>query len=336
MVQGTVEGDPSILIDGVCGLEEARPGQLSFFGNPRYRRLLDSTRASAVLVGTQVPPRRDSTYIRVANPHLAFARLAQLFHPRKAHAPGIAPGAQVHPEARVDASATVMAGATVGANAVIGAHAVLYPGVYVGIGAAVGDDSTLHPNVTVADGCIVGRRCIAHASAVVGADGFGFAFDPAATEHVKIPQAGIVRLEDDVELGACSCVDRATTGETVVGRGSKIDNLVQIGHNCHIGPFSVLCAQVGLSGSTELGTGVMMGGQSGSAGHLRIGSLAKVGAQSGLMSDAPDGAELIGSPVLPLKSWLRSMAVFAKLPEVHRLVKELEKRLGRLEGEHTR
>jgi UDP-3-O-[3-hydroxymyristoyl] glucosamine N-acyltransferase len=169
-----------------------------------------------------------------------------------------------------------------------------------------------------------------HPSVVIGADGFGFALDLEKPEHVKIPQAGLVRVEDDVEIGACSCVDRATVGETVIGRGSKIDNLVQVGHNCTVGPLSILCAQVGLSGTTELGMGVMMGGQSGSAGHLKIGDLAKVGAQSGVMSDVEGGAQVIGSPVQPQRDWLRSMALLARLPELSQKLKELERELAQL------
>lgn len=336
LVGGTIEGDAALSISGVCGLEAAREGQLSFYGNQRYKKALQATSASAVLVGAEAPARGARTYVRVLNPHLAFARIAQVFHPPRQHAPGVAAGAHLHPEARVDPTATVMSGATVSKGAVVGARAVLYPGVYLGEGASVGADSRLSPNVTIADGCSVGARCILHPSCVIGADGFGFAFDLEKLEHVKIPQAGTVRVEDDVEIGACSCVDRATQGETVVGRGTKIDNLVQVGHNSIIGPYGILCAQVGLSGSTELGTGVIMGGQAGSAGHLRIGDLARVGAQSGIMSDVEAGAEVMGSPVLPVRDWLRSMALVARLPELQKQVRELVRRLAALEKEAPR
>jgi UDP-3-O-[3-hydroxymyristoyl] glucosamine N-acyltransferase len=171
---------------------------------------------------------------------------------------------------------------------------------------------------------------------VIGADGFGFAFDPEAPAHVKIPQAGLVRVEDDVEIGANSCVDRATTGETVIGRGSKLDNLVQVGHNCVIGPLSILCAQVGLSGSTELGTGVVLAGQVGSAGHLKIGDMAKIGAQAGIMTDVEPGAVMLGSPVQPHKDFMRSSALFARLPELAKDLREVKKRLEALEKGTTR
>jgi UDP-3-O-[3-hydroxymyristoyl] glucosamine N-acyltransferase len=331
LVGGEVEGDPALVLSGVAGLEAARPGQLSFYGNPKYKAALEATRASAVFVGDEAPPRGARTYVRVKQPHLAFARAAQRFHPPKRHAPGVSPQAHVHAEARVDAAATVMAGAHVARGAQVGARAVLYPGVYVGEDARVGDDTVLSPNVAVMERCVVGARCLVHAGAVIGADGFGFALDLAVPEHVKIPQAGIARVEDDVEIGACTCVDRATTGETVIGKGSKIDNLVQVGHNSVIGPLSILCAQVGLSGTSTLGTGVVLAGQVGVAGHLHIGDLAKVGAQAGVMGDVDAGATVLGAPAMPHKDFLRAAALFAKLPELNRELRELKRRLAALE-----
>ena len=331
LVGGTLDGDGSVTVTGVAGLEQAQPGQLSFYGNQKYKKALAATKASVVLVPVDAPPRGDKTYVRVANPHLAFARVAQRFHPAKKHAPGISPKATVHPTAKVDPSATVMDFATVGPGAVIGPRAVLFPGVYVGENAQIGEGSVLSANVSVMDRCLIGARCLLHPSAVIGADGFGFALDMSVPEHVKIPQAGIVRVEDDVEIGACSCVDRATTGETVVGQGSKIDNLVQVGHNSTIGRLSILCAQVGLSGTTELGTGVVLAGQVGVAGHLRIGDLAKVGAQAGVISDLEDGAVVLGAPAMPSRDFMRSTAVFIKLPELHRELRDLKKRLEALE-----
>lgn len=333
LVGGEVDGDASLAISGVAGLEAAQPGQLSFYGNQKYKAALEATKASAVFVGDDAPARGARTHVRVKNPHLAFARAAQLFHPKKQHVPGVSTQAQVHPDARVDATATVMANAFVARGAQVGARAVLYPGAYVGEDARVGDDTVLSPNVAVMDRCVVGARCLVHAGAVIGADGFGFALDLSVPEHVKIPQAGIARVEDDVEIGACTCVDRATTGETVIGKGTKIDNLVQVGHNSVVGPLSILCAQVGLSGTSTLGTGVVLAGQVGVAGHLRIGDLAKVGAQAGVMNDVDDGATVLGAPAMPHKDFLRSAALFAKLPELHKELRELKKRLAALEKE---
>lgn len=335
LVGGTVEGDGSVQITGVAGLEQAREGQLSFFGNQKYKKALAATRASAVLVGAGAPPRGEKTYIVVGNPHLAFARIGQRFHPVKQHQPGISPKATVHPTAQVDPSATVMDFATVGPGTVVGARAVLFPCVYLGEGVRIGQDSVLSANVCVMDGCSIGARCLLHPGVVIGADGFGFALDMSVPQHVKIPQAGIARVEDDVEIGASSCVDRATTGETVVGRGSKIDNLVQVGHNSTVGPLSILCAQVGLAGSTELGKGVVLAGQVGVAGHLRIGDLATVGAQAGVISDVDDGAVVMGTPSQPHRPYMRASALFIKLPELQKELRDLRKRLEALEKGKT-
>ncbi|MBL8914715.1 MAG: UDP-3-O-(3-hydroxymyristoyl)glucosamine N-acyltransferase [Archangium sp.] len=333
LVGGKLEGDGAVRVSGVSGLERATPEHLSFYGNQKYKQQLADTKAAIVFVPDDAPPRGNKTYIHVPNPHLAFARASQAFHPKKVHAPGRSSKASIHADAKVDATATVMDFVTVSAGATVGARAVLYPGVFIGEGASVGADTVLHANVAVLDRCAIGARCLLHASAVIGADGFGFALDMAVPEHVKIPQAGIVRVEDDVEIGACSCVDRATTGETVIGRGSKIDNLVQVGHNSTVGQLSILCAQVGLSGTTELGQGVVLAGQVGVAGHLRIGDLAKVGAQAGVMADVEDNTVVLGSPSMPSRDYMRSVAGFMKLPELMRELRDVKKRLEQLEKE---
>lgn len=333
-VGGELLGDAGLVITGLNGLVEAVPGELSFYGNPRYRRQYDATRASAVLVGRDAEPREHVSLVRVANPHLAFAQISQLFHPRPTYEAGVRPGAHVHPEASVHPDATVMAGATVDKGARVGARAVLFPGAYVGEASVVGEDSVLYPNVTVREHCQVGARVILHASCVVGADGFGFAFNPEGAqgpEHYKIPQAGIVRIEDDVEVGACTTIDRATLGETVIGRGTKIDNLVQIAHNVKVGPLSLLCAQAGVSGSSELGTGVVLAGQVGVVGHIRVGDMAKVGAQSGVAQDVEDGQVVSGTPAMPHREWLRTSAALGQLTDLLKEVRTLRRRVEMLE-----
>jgi UDP-3-O-[3-hydroxymyristoyl] glucosamine N-acyltransferase len=332
-VGGEVLGDGSLQITGVNGLAEAGPSELSFYGNKRYRKQVDSTRAGAVLVGSEIPQRQGVVFVKVPNPHLAFAKLSALFHPARVHPAGVSPGAHVHPSARIHAEATVMAGATVEAGAEVGARSVLHPGAYLGEGAKVGDASVLYPNVTVREGCLIGSRVILHSGCVVGADGFGFAFDPEGPEHFKIPQAGIVRIEDDVEVGACSCIDRATLGETVIGRGTKIDNLVQVAHNVKVGPLSLICAQAGVSGSAEIGTGVILAGQVGVVGHIRVGDLARVGAQSGVAHDVPDGATLSGSPAMDHREWLKASAAYGQLAELVREVRSLRRKVQALEKE---
>ncbi|MBU8899193.1 UDP-3-O-(3-hydroxymyristoyl)glucosamine N-acyltransferase [Corallococcus sp. H22C18031201] len=335
-VGGELLGDPAVLIHGLNGLEEAGPGEVSFYGNPRYRRQFESTRASAVLVGSDAPTREGVSLVRVSNPHLAYARLLRLFHPVARPAAGVRAGAHVHPEASVHPEATVMPGAVVESGARIGARSVLYSGAYVGAHAQVGEDCVLYPNVTVREQCVVGSRVILHASCVVGADGFGFAFNPegdAGPEHFKIPQVGIVRIEDDVEVGACTCIDRATVGETVIGRGTKLDNLVQIAHNVRVGPLSLICAQAGVSGSAEVGTGVVLAGQVGVVGHIRVGDLAKVGAQSGVAHDVEDGQVVSGSPAVPHREWLRASAAVGQLADVLKEVRALRRRVEMLEKE---
>ena len=331
-VGGAVVGDSALLVHGVRGLAEAGTGELTFYGNPRYHAQLVTTRASAVLIPRgQPPPRAGLACIEVETPHLAYARIAGLFNPVRKHFPGVSDKASVHPEARVDASATVMAFCAVERGAEVGPRSVLYPGVFVGEDARIGTDCVLYPNVTLREGCMLGNRVVVHASAVVGADGFGFAFDSAVPEHVKIPQVGVVRVEDDVELGAGTCLDRATTGETVVGKGTKIDNLVQVAHNVRIGPLSLICAQAGISGSAEVGSGVILAGQVGVVGHIRVGDLARVGAQSGVAHDVADGQTVSGSPAIPHREWLKSAAAHRHLPALLKELRALKERVEQLE-----
>jgi len=332
LVGGEVLGDGGRHINGVGTLEAARPDEVSFYGNPRYRKAFEATRAGAVLVPAGTPPDPQRTLVAVASPPLAFARVLSHFHPTRPIEPGIRPGAHVDPGARVHADAAVLPGATVCAGASVGRGSVLHPGVYLGEGASVGEDSVLHPNVVVREYCRVGSRVILHAGAVIGADGFGFAFDPAGPAHVKIPQVGIVRIEDDVELGANTCIDRATTGETVIGFGSKLDNLVQVAHNVRVGPLSLLCAQAGVSGSAELGAGVLLAGQVGVVGHIRVGDRARVGAQSGVAHDVEDGATVSGSPAVPHREWLRGAAALGQLADLVREVRGLRRRVAELEA----
>jgi len=332
LVGGTIEGDGSLDITGVCALEDAVAGQLTFYGNQRYKQALAQTKASAVLVSDDVPRREDLAFVRVKQPHLAFARIAAVFHPPHHPDAGISTGAHVHPGSHVDPTATVMAGAVVSRGALVGPRAVLYPGVYLGDHAAVGEGSVLHANAVVEDGCTVGARCILHAGCVVGSDGFGFAFDAETPAHVKIPQVGVVRVEDDVEIGANSTVDRATTGATVIGRGTKIDNLVQVGHNVTIGPLCIICGQAGISGSTSVGTGVVLAGQAGVVGHIHLGDMAKIGAQAGVMNDVPPGETVVGAPAVPRGDFLRQTAVIGRLPELVKELRDLRKRVEQLEG----
>jgi UDP-3-O-[3-hydroxymyristoyl] glucosamine N-acyltransferase len=327
-------------VTGVGAIEDADPGQLTFYANARYKKELLASRAAAVLVSEEdaalVPA--DAVPLVAAQPYVAFAKASALFHPEPRAAPGIQPGAHVHPQAQVAASASIGPGAVVGRGARIGEGTVLHPGALVLEDARVGAGCTLHAGAIVRERCLVGDRVVLQPGAVVGSDGFGFAFDVEGDEnspgplHRKVPQAGIARIEDDVELGACSCVDRATLGETVIGRGSKIDNLVQVGHNVQVGPLSLIVAQAGISGSTTLGQGVVVAGQVGIVGHLRIGDGARLGAQAGVAHDVPDGETWTGYPAMPHREWLRMVSSLPRVPDLLRQVRALEKRLAELEA----
>jgi UDP-3-O-[3-hydroxymyristoyl] glucosamine N-acyltransferase len=333
-VGGRVEGDGSIRIERVMPLEEAGPGDVSFFANRKYAAAFAATRAGAVIVGDGEAVAPGRNLLRASNAYLAFARVSTLFHPPREPVPEISPRAVISEGAVVDPSAEVQPLAYVGRGATVGARTILFPGVYLGDGARVGDDCILYPNVVVRERCIVGHRCILQPGAVVGADGFGFAFDMegdgSGPRHFKVPQSGIVELEDDVELGANTCVDRGTLGRTVIRKGAKIDDLVMIAHNVDFGPLSLAAAQVGISGSTRIGMGVILAGQVGVVGHLEIGDGARLGAQAGVSNDVPAGETYTGYPAGPHREWLREQGALRKLPEIWKRVRELEKELARL------
>lgn len=328
-----LRGDPEVEIRAVASLDRAGPGDLSFVSNPKYGKLLDTTEASAVIVGPGAP-RGDRNSLVSGNPYLCYARAVTLLHPEERMSAGISDRAHVHPEARVGEGAAVMAGATVEAGAVVGEGTVLHPGVYVGPGAEVGRDCVLHANAVVRERCVLGDRVILQPGVVVGSDGFGYARE--GERYVKIPQVGIAVLEDDVEVGAGTTIDRAALGETRVGRGTKIDNLVMIAHNVQIGESCLLVSQVGISGSTRVGNGVVLAGQVGLVGHITIGDGATVGAQSGVSADVPPGVTISGSPAFDHREWLKAQAVFRRLPELRETVRDLGKRLSRLEGGDAR
>lgn len=336
-VGGRVEGDGSVRIGRVMPLEDAGPGDVSFFANRKYLAAFEATKAGAVVVGESEVVAPGRNLLRSGNAYLAFARISTLFHPPREPVPEISPQAVVSPGATVDPSAEVQAFAWVGPGARIGARTILFPGVVVGEGARIGDDCILYPNVVVRERCVVGNRCILQPGAVLGGDGFGFAFDMegdgSGPRHFKVPQSGIAELEDDVELGANACVDRATLGKTIVRRGAKIDNLVQLAHNVEIGPLSLLASQVGIAGSTKVGMGVILAGQVGVVGHITIGDGARLGAQAGVPNDVPAGETYSGYPAVPHRDWLREQGATRNLPELVKRVRALEKALKNLQEE---
>lgn len=317
-VGGVVEGDPERPIDGVRGLEDAGPEHVSFLANRRYVRLLAGTKAGAILVG-RADNAHGHTVIRCADPYLAFAKVLGLFNPRARPAPGIHPLAVV--EGRAE-GATVMAFAYVGPGAEVGEGTLLQPGAYVGAGARVGAHCTLMPGAVVMDGCVVGDRVWLNPGAVVGAEGFGFV--PTATGLVKIPQEGRAVIDDDVEIGANSCVDRAALGDTRIERGAKLDNLVQVGHGVTVGPDSLLVATSAVAGSTRLGRGVVLAVRATVLGHLDVGDGAQVAACSLLTESAPAGARRGGVPAVDHHQWLAAAVEASKLPDLVARVRTLE------------
>ena len=332
LMGGEVDGDPSTEIRGVAGIREAMPGDITFLANARYDAYLLETRASAVICGRDGPGSHSASVplLRVDNPYLAFQRIVRVFRPDPYR-----PQPGVHPTAVVARDAELAEGVSVGAHCVIESHArigrnvVLMPGCYVGVAAQIGDDTFFYPRVVLREECEIGRRCIVHPGAVIGSDGFGFAFD--AGRYHKVPQVGNVVVGDDVEIGANTTIDRATTDSTRIGDGTKIDNLVQIGHNVLIGKHCIIVAQVGISGSTELEDYVTLGGQVGVIGHIRIGKGAQVGAQSGVSKSVPAGTAVFGYPASPISMFKRVHAFVQRLPQLFQRTKELERRVDRLE-----
>lgn len=325
----SLKGDPEIRITGIGTLENAGPGQLSFMLHARYSRHLHQCKASAIIV----PPSLqhiDHNLLVVAHPYLALAKAAQLF----VELPHIDPG--VHPRAHIEEGVELAGGvsigplAHVGGGCKIGARSRIYGGVYLGRGVVIGEDCLIYPNVTIMDRCLIGNRVIIQSGAVIGGDGFGFAQDERG-RHVKIPQSGIVQIDDDVEIGANCTVDRAAFDRTWIRRGAKIDNLVMIAHNVVVGEDSVLVAQVGISGSTKIGRHVVMAGQVGVAGHLEIGDRVRVGAKSGIAHSVKPGQDVVGIPAVPQSEWVRNYANMKRFPKIREELEQLKKKVRQLE-----
>jgi len=327
-VGGTVIGDGDPEISGVAAIEEAHPGEITFISNPKYLPMLSETKASAVIVSPEVA-KGDKPLLSVANPYLAFAKILGLYTQEPYVAGGISPKAWISPTARVGKEVTICPFVSVGDRCSIGDRVTLCPGVWVGEDSSIGDESILYANVSIYPATKIGKRVFLHSGVVVGSDGFGFAKD--GKKNVKIPQVGVVEIEDDVEIGANTTVDRATLGKTIIHRGVKIDNLVQVGHNVVIGEDSIIVAQVGISGSTKIGSNVTLGGQAGLADHVNVGDNVRVGAKSGVMYNLAPNAAYSGAPAVPHRESLRIMAAVMKLPEMKKTLMEVEARLKKIE-----
>jgi len=310
-------------VTGVAGIEQAGPGEVSFVANPKYAGLAKTTRATALIVEPEFAAVPGAT-LRVKNPYLAWSRAIEIFHPPLRYEPGVHPTAVVDPSAKLGARTHLGAYVVVGEGCVIGDDAVLLPQVVLYPGVRVGDRFLAHAHAVVREGCVLGDDVVLQNGAVIGADGFGFAKNDAG-RWVKIVQAGPAVLEDAVEVQANACVDRASVGETRVKVGAKIDNLVQVGHGSTVGEDSLLCAQVGLAGSTVIGKGVILAGQVGVAGHLTVGDGAVATAQTGIPSDVAEGAVVSGYPAMENRAWLRMVAAATRLPEILKRLRALER-----------
>jgi UDP-3-O-[3-hydroxymyristoyl] glucosamine N-acyltransferase len=325
-VQGEVLGDGDVPISNARTLGEAEAGDITFVEHEKNLPAWHSCRASAAIVPQSVPV-NGRPLIRVPDPLMAFARVVQQLRSRPAEAgPSISPAAHIHPTAKVGRGVRVGPGATVGEGTEIGANSVLYPGAIVGRFCRIGEEVVLHPHTVLYDECVLGNRVVVHANAVIGADGFGYRAQNG--QHTKVPQLGWVEIEDDVEVGACSTIDRGTFGATRVGAGTKIDNLVMIGHNCQIGKHNLLCSQVGIAGSVTTGDYVVMAGQVGVADHITIGEKVTILAKSGVPGDVPANSMILGYPALPHKETARILMSLEKLPEIRKDMVRVKKRLG--------
>jgi UDP-3-O-[3-hydroxymyristoyl] glucosamine N-acyltransferase len=311
--------DADIEITSVGPIETAQPGQITFAVSSKYLSTAQATKASAIIVDEKFPP-MDKPTLRIRNPHFAYARVVELLHAVPQEKRGVHPSAVVDPSAKIGANASIGACAIVSANVEIGENCTLMPQVVIYHDVKIGKNFFAHSHVSIREGTVIGDNVLLHNGVVIGSDGFGFAKDNNGSWH-KIPQVGYVVLEDNVEIQANSCVDRASLGETRIGRNTKIDNLTQVAHNCVIAENSMLCAQVGLAGSTVIGKNVILAGQVGVAGHCKIGDDVIVTAQSGTHGDIPNGAMMSGTPAFDNRQWLRSVAVFARLPELARAIR---------------
>ncbi len=323
--------DGDIEITGAAGLEQAVPGQVTFLSNPRYTPRIASTGASAIFVGKDVEvPRADLAVLRAKDPYLAFTRALNLFHPRPGFEPYWDPSAVIDSTTSVPKEVFIDAHVSIGKHVIIGNRVRLHANVSIYDHVEIGDDTEIHSGVAIRENTIIGKRVIIHNNAVIGCDGFGFAKDENKA-WLKIPQVGRVVIEDDVEIGAGTTIDKSSTDETRIKRGAKIDNLVQIGHSCTVGEDSLICAQVGLAGSSRIGNRVILAGQVGIAGHLTLGDDVVLTAKSATSHDIPDGKVISGIPGFDNKDWLRSTAAFRRLGEIVRTIRGLEKRVDQIE-----
>lgn len=334
-LKGQIEGDPEAEVNNISKIEEGKPGTLAFLANPKYEHYIYDTKASIVLVNKDFKANKkiNTTLIRVENAYESFAALLELYQQSKPEKTGIQPTASIHENVRLGENLYIGDYTVIEENAKVGNNSKIYPQVYIGEGVEVGEGTIIYAGVKVYEGCKIGNNCIIHSGVVIGADGFGFA-PQSDNNYKKIPQIGIAIIEDNVEIGANSCVDRATMGATILHKGVKLDNFIQIAHNVEVGDNTVMAAQTGIAGSSKVGKNCMIGAQVGIAGHIKVGDGVKIGAQSGVMNDVEDNGMIQGSPAIFHKTFWKNYLISTKLPEMRRQLNLLEKEIKNLNHEN--
>ena len=333
-LKGDLEGDPDIRVNNIARIEEGHPGALSFLANPKYEHYIYTTASSVVLVNRSFVPsgRIGATLIKVDNAYEAFASLLRMVDQARPRKKGIHPAAVIEESARIGKDVYIGPYAYVGESVVIGDGCAIYPHVYIGDNTCLGINCTINPGVKIYHDCVLGKEVIVHAGSVIGSDGFGFA-PQSENEYMKIPQLGNVVIEDMVEIGANVSIDRATMGSTLIRRGVKLDNLIQIGHNVEVGENTVMAAQTGIAGSTKVGAGCMFGGQVGITGHVKIANGTKIAAQSGIIADIKEeNSVILGSPAFDHRQFIKSWIYFKKLPEIKARIDSIEKDLNEMKN----
>ncbi len=333
-LKGDIVGNPDVVVSTVAKIEEGHEGALSFLANPKYEHYLYTTQSSIVLVNRSLVPsaKVSATMIRVENAYESFASLLQLVEKSRPRKKGVHPTAVIEPTAKIGADVYIGAFVYIGHDTIVGDSSSIYPHVYLGDNTRIGDGCTLYPGVKIYHECVLGRECIVHAGTVIGSDGFGFA-PQSENEYLKIPQLGNVVIEDHVEIGANVAIDRATMGSTIIRKGVKLDNLIQIGHNVEVGENTVMAALAGVAGSAKVGKNCMVGGQVGIVGHSSIANGTKIGAQSGIPGDVKkENTVIIGYPAIEHKNFMRSSVIFRQLPELKAKVDALEKEIQSLKN----
>ena len=332
-LSGTIEGDPNIKVSNFSKIEEGKFGTLTFLANLKYAHHIYNTEASIVLVNNDFKPEQPikATLIRVDNAYAALAKLLDLVEQTKSKKRGVNSTAFIAASASTGENCYIGTFAYIGEGAKVGKNCMIYPHAYIGDNVTVGDNCVIYPHATIYEDCKVGNNCILHAGCVIGADGFGFA--PEGESYKKIPQLGNVILEDDVEIGANTTIDRAVMESTIIHKGVKLDNLVQIAHNVEVGDNTVMAAQVGIAGSVKIGKHCMFGGQVGLAGHIHIADHVIFGAQAGVISDVKEATTLLGAPAINAKNFMRSSAIFNRLPDVYRTLGQMQKEIEQLKKE---